>query len=61
MAAPRAHPPADDAPDRAWMKPTELAAKEHVSRATVWNWATKGIVEVRRHAPKTGVRMRVRE
>jgi hypothetical protein len=42
------------------LKPSELADKEHVSRATVWAWAAKGIVEVRRHAPRTGVRMRVR-
>jgi predicted site-specific integrase-resolvase len=45
-------------PERLWLKPAELAAREGVSRATVWRWIDKGLLEVARRAPATGVRVR---
>jgi hypothetical protein len=50
-----------DTPERPWVKPAELAAREGIDRTTVWAWADKGIVEVRRRGPRTGVRMRMRD
>ena len=47
-------------PERDWLRPQQLADREGVSRRTVWAWVEKGIVEDRRLAPKTGVRVRLR-
>jgi predicted site-specific integrase-resolvase len=44
-----------------WLKPRELAEQEGVSRRTVWTWAEKGIVDVRRKRPRTAVRVRMAE
>lgn len=43
---------------REWLKPSQLAAREGVSKRTLWTWAEKGIVDVKRRAPRTGVKMR---
>jgi DNA-binding transcriptional MerR regulator len=41
------------------LKPSELAAREGVSRRTIWRWQEKGVVEIRRRRPQLGVRMRL--
>jgi hypothetical protein len=35
----------------------DYAAREGVSRRTVWRWVEKGAVQVDRKAPRTGVRV----
>lgn len=47
--------------DRPWLKPSALAEREGVHRATVWRWVEKGLLEARRLDAKTGVRVRVAE
>jgi predicted site-specific integrase-resolvase len=42
-----------------WLKPRELAEQEGVSRRTIWTWAEKGIVDVRRRGPRVRVRVRM--
>jgi hypothetical protein len=42
-----------------WQTPTQLARSLGIRRSTVWRWAARGLVEVRRHAPRTGVRMKL--
>lgn len=44
--------------DREWFTPRELAAREGISRTTLWRWAAKGLVTVSRLGPRTGVRVR---
>jgi hypothetical protein len=43
-----------------WMKPAALAKREGVSRATIWAWVEKDLVDVKRLAGKTHVRVRLR-
>jgi hypothetical protein len=42
-----------------WLKPRELAAREGVSRSTLWRWKEKGLVRARRFEARTGVQMRL--
>jgi DNA-binding transcriptional regulator YiaG len=39
----------------------DYAAREGVSRRTVWRWVEKGAVQIDRKAPRTGVRVVDRE
>jgi hypothetical protein len=34
---------------REWLKPSELARREGVTRQTVWAWSRKGYVDIERH------------
>lgn len=43
-----------------WLKVSELAARAGVNRTTIWTWADKGLVEIRRLEARTGVRARLR-
>lgn len=43
------------------MTVSEYARLKGVTRALVWTWIRKGALRVRRVAPKTGVRVEVRE
>lgn len=48
--------------ERDWLKPRELAAREGVSRRTLWRWAQKDAsILISRVAPRRGVRMRLRD
>ncbi len=47
-------------PEEPWLAAKEIARREGVTRETVWRWVDKGLIEVRRRGPKTGVRMRFR-
>jgi DNA-binding transcriptional MerR regulator len=47
-------------PEREWLKVKELAAREGVHPKTIRLWADKGLVELRRLAPRTGIRARLR-
>ena len=49
----------DDANGNGWLRPSALAKREGVARPTVWEWARKGLVEVKRVGPGAGVRMRI--
>jgi predicted site-specific integrase-resolvase len=42
-----------------WLKPRELAEQERVSLRTVWRWQEKGLIETRRLATRTAVRVRM--
>jgi hypothetical protein len=46
--------------DEQWLAPKELARKMGKDRRTVWRWARKDVVEVKRVSARTGVRMRLR-
>jgi hypothetical protein len=48
-------------PRRRWEKPRTFATRERIAAVTLRQWAEKGVVEVRRLAPRTGVRVRYRE
>jgi predicted site-specific integrase-resolvase len=52
---------ASSSSERAWLKLRELAARERVDPRTVRRWIEKGILERRRFAVRTGVRVRYRE
>ena len=45
--------------EKGWVKTRELAAREGISRSTVWRWVEKGLVEARRRDARTGVRVRL--
>lgn len=47
--------------ERGWMKPTQLAAREGVTRVTVWRWVAKGVAKRDALGPRTGVRVRLVE
>jgi hypothetical protein len=38
----------------------QLARRCKVHRATIWRWVAKGLVDVQRLEPRTGVRVRLR-
>jgi hypothetical protein len=48
-------------PPRRWDKPRAFAQRERIDAETLRQWQEKGVVEVRRIAPRTGVRVRYRE
>jgi len=39
------------------MRVSELCEREGISRATAWRWVGKGLLDVSRRAPRTGVRV----
>jgi predicted DNA-binding transcriptional regulator AlpA len=43
-----------------WLTVREYAAREGIDRATVWRWIAKGVLEVKRKAPRIGVKVRER-
>jgi hypothetical protein len=43
-----------------WLTVSEYASREGIDRATVWRWIAKGVLEVQRKAPRTGVKVRER-
>jgi hypothetical protein len=45
---------------RPFLTPARLARDLGVNRSTVWRWAQRGLAEVVRNGPRTGVRMRLR-
>jgi len=47
--------------ERAWLKPRELADRERVALSTISRWVDKELVETKRLAAHTGVRVRMRE
>ena len=44
-------------PRDAGYRMSELCAREGIDRRTGWRWASKGLLEVTRRAPRTGVRV----
>jgi hypothetical protein len=44
-----------------WEKPRTFASRERIDAQTLRQWAEKGVVEVRRLAVRTRVRVRYRE
>jgi predicted site-specific integrase-resolvase len=39
------------------MRVSELCEREGISRATAWRWVGKGLLDVSRRGPRTGVRV----
>ena len=48
-------------PARRWEKPRAYAAREGIDWSTLRAWMDKGVLEVRRMAPRTGVRVRAKD
>jgi len=44
-------------PPRDRMRVRELCEQEGISRRTAWRWVDKGLLEVSRRGPRTGVRV----
>ena len=48
-------------PERPWEKPRAYAARKGIDLSTLRAWIDKGVLEVRRVAPRTGVRVRAKD
>ncbi len=46
---------------RRWEKPRAYAARAAIDAATLRQWVDKGVLEVERLAPRTGVRVRAKD